>query len=215
MSKVRVAAFSVSIDGYGAGPEQSLDDPLGRGGTGLHTWFYPTRTFKRMVLRKEDGTTAVDDEIAARSFENVGAWILGRNMFGPIRGDWGDSEWNGWWGDNPPYHVPVFVLTHYARKPLEMEGGTTFYFVTDGIETALARARESAKDRDVRIGGGVSTIRQYLQAQLIDEMHLAFAPALLGAGEHLFEGLDLPALGYGIVRRVSSEAAMHVIIERR
>jgi dihydrofolate reductase len=213
MSKVRVAAFSVSLDGYGAGPEQSLDDPLGRGGTRVHEWFYPTRTFKRMVLGQDGGTTGVDDEIAARSFEDVGAWILGRNMFGPVRGDWGDKAWKGWWGDDPPYHVPVFVLTHHAREPLEMEGGTTFYFVTDGVEAALAR--QSAHGRDVRIGGGVSTIRQFLQAQLIDELHLAIAPLLLGCGENLFAGLNLPDLGYTVVRRVASEAAMHVFIERR
>jgi dihydrofolate reductase len=215
MSKVRVAAFSVSLDGYGSGPDQSLDDPLGRSGTRLHEWFYPTRTFKRMVLGQDSGTTGVDDEFAARGFENVGAWILGRNMFSPFRGDWGDHEWKGWWGDNPPYHVPVFVLTHHAREPLEMEGGTTFYFVTDGIEAALERAREGAHGRDVRIGGGVSTIRQYLEAQLIDELHLAIAPILLGAGENLFEGLNLPSLGYAVVRKVPSEAAMHVVIERR
>jgi dihydrofolate reductase len=214
MSKVRVAAFSISLDGYGAGPEQSLDDPLGRGGTSLHEWFYPTRTFKRMVLGRDEGTTGMDDEIAARSFENVGSWILGRNMFGPVRGDWGDNEWKGWWGDDPPYHVPVFVLTHHAREPLQMEGGTTFYFVTDGIEAALERAREGAQGRDVRIGGGVSTIRQYLQARLIDELHLAVSPILLGAGENLFEGLNLPALGYEVVRRDASEAADHVIIGR-
>jgi len=215
MSKVRVAAFSVSLDGYGAGPEQSLENPLGRGGTRMHEWLYPTRTFKQTVLGQDGGTTGVDDEFAARSFENVGAWILGRNMFSPFRGDWGDKEWKGWWGDNPPYHVPVFVLTHHAREPLEMEGGTTFYFVTDGIEAALERAREGAQGRDVRIGGGVSTIRQYLEAQLIDELHLAVAPILLGAGENLFGGLNLPELGYTVVRRVASEAAMHVIIERR
>ncbi len=215
MSKVRVAAFSISVDGYGAGLEQSLDNPLGRGGTRVHEWFYPTRTFKRMVLGQGDGTTGVDDEIAARSFENVGAWILGRNMFGPVRGDWGDKEWKGWWGDSPSYHAPVYVLTHHAREPLEMEGGTTFYFVTNGIEAALERAREAAQGRDVRIVGGVSTVRQYLEAQLIDELHLAVAPILLGAGENLIEGLNLPALGYAIVRHIASEAAMHVIIERR
>ena len=215
MSKVRVAAFSISLDGYGAGPEQSLDDPLGRGGTRVHEWFYPTRTFKQMVLGQDGGTTGVDDEFAARGFENVGAWILGRNMFAPFRGDWGDNEWKGWWGDNPSYHAPVFVLTHHAREPLEMEGGTTFYFVTDGIEAALERARDGAQGRDVRIGGGVSIIRQYLEAQLIDELHLAVAPILLGAGEHLFAGLNLPALGYEVVRNVPSEAAMHVFIERR
>jgi dihydrofolate reductase len=213
MSKVRVAAFSISLDGYGAGPDQSLRQPLGRGGEALHAWFIPTRTF-RQVRGASDGTTGIDDEFAARSFENVGAWIMGRNMFGPVRGAWPDDSWRGWWGDNPPYHVPVFVLTHHPRKPLDMEGGTTFHFVTDGIEAALGRAREAARGRDVRIGGGASVIRQYLQARLIDEMHIAISPVLLGSGENLFEGLSLPELGYRVTKHVAVEAATHVVIGR-
>jgi dihydrofolate reductase len=215
MSKVRVAAFSISLDGYGAGAEQSLENPLGRGGEELHNWFFPTRTFFQRLQGKDEGTTGIDEEFAAKSFENVGAWILGRNMFGPIRGDWPDEEWKGWWGDNPPYHVPVFVLTHHARQPLEMEGGTTFHFVTGGIEEALQRAREAAGGKDVRIGGGVATVRQYLEARLIDEMHLAIAPILLGSGENLFNGLDLPELGYGVTDCIGSDAATHVIISRQ
>ena len=213
MSKVRVAAFSISLDGYGAGPEQSLENPLGRGAEELHNWFIPTHTFQAMY-GKDEGTTGIDEEFAARSFENLGAWIMGRNMFGPIRGDWPDEEWKGWWGDNPPYHVPVFVLTHHDRKPLEMEGGTTFHFVTGGIEKALERAREAAAGKDVRIGGGVSTIRQYLETRLIDEMHLAVSPVLLGKGESLFGELDMPALGYRVTRHVGSDAATHVFIAR-
>jgi dihydrofolate reductase len=213
VSKVRVAAFSISLDGYGAGPDQNLQDPLGRGGEALHEWFVPTRTFKE-VHGESDGTTGIDDDFAARSFENVGAWIMGRNMFGPVRGDWPDDSWKGWWGDNPPYHVPVFVLTHYPREPLEMEGGTTFHFVTDGIEAALERAREAAGGKDVLIGGGSSVIRQYLQAQLIDEMHLAIAPVLLGRGEDLFEGISLPELGYRVMKHAAGGAATHVVIGR-
>src|SRR5689334_1783520 len=207
-SKVRVAAFSISLDGYGAGPEQSLDDPLGRGGAALHEWFYPTRTFKRMVLGEDDGTTGVDDEIAARSFENVGAWILGRNMFGPVRGDWGHNEWKGWWGDEPPYHVPVFVLTHHAREPLEMEGGTTFYFVTDGIESALEQARAAAGDRDVAIAGGASTINQYLAAGLLDELYLHIVPTVLGGGARLLVDVGDPQLEP--VEVIPSPAVTHV-----
>ncbi len=214
MSKVRVNAFSVSVDGFGAGPDQSREHPLGRGGEQLHDWLIPTRTFQRDVQRREGGTTGPDDDFAARSFENQGAWIMGRNMFGPIRGPWPDYEWKGWWGANPPYHVPVFVLTHHPRPPLEMEGGTVFHFVTEGIEAALERARDAANGKDVRIGGGVSTIRQYLQARLIDEMHVAISPALLGCGEALFEGLDLRALGYDVKERVFTEAAMHLVIGR-
>ncbi len=211
MSKVRVAAFSVSIDGFGAGPRQSLQAPLGVGAEGLHGWFRPTRTFQQM-LGGEGGSTGADDGFARRSFENVGAWILGRNMFGPVRGPWPDDGWKGWWGDNPPYHVPVFVLTHHARPPLEMAGGTTFHFVTDGIEAALQRARAAAGGRDVRIGGGVSTIRQYLQAGLIDEMHLAVSPVLLGSGESLLAGIDLPALGWRVTARESTEQALHLVL---
>lgn len=214
MSKVRVAAFSISLDGYGAGPDQTLQEPLGRGGETLHEWFFPTRTFQEKVLGKSGGTTGIDEDFAARSFENVGAWILGRNMFGPVRGDWPDESWKGWWGDDPPYHVPVFVLTHYPRKPIEMAGGTTFHFVTDGIEAALERAREAAGGKDVRIGGGVSVVRQYLHARLIDEMHLAISPVLLGRGEALFEGISLPELGYRVTQHFVGGAATHVIIGR-
>jgi len=214
MSKVRVNAFTISVDGFGAGPDQSRDHPLGRGGERLHGWMIPTRTFQRNVLRREDGTTGPDDDFAARSFENLGAWIMGRNMFGPVRGPWPDNEWKGWWGANPPYHVPVFVLTHHPRPPLEMEGGTVFHFVTEGIEAALGRAKAAANGKDIRIGGGVSTIRQYLQARLIDEMHVAISPVLLGRGESLFDGIDLPALGYDVRERVFTGEALHLVIGR-
>ena len=213
MPKVRVNSFAVSLDGYGAGPEQSLENPLGRGGEALHEWFFPTRTFQRMYGSGE-GTTGVDEQFAARGMANLGAWVLGRNMFGPVRGPWPDESWRGWWGEEPVYHCPVFVLTHHARRPLQMKGGTTFHFVTGGIEEALFLAKEAAGDKDVRIGGGASTVRQYLQAQLIDEMHLAMSPMVLGAGESFFNGLDLPALGYRVTERVPSEAAMHVVFGR-
>lgn len=214
MSKLRVNAFTVSADGYGAGPAQDRDQPLGRGGEALHQWFIPTRTFQQSVMRKDAGTTGVDDDFARRSFENLGAWIMGRNMFGPVRGPWPDLEWKGWWGPNPPYHVPVFVLTHHPRPSLEMEGGTIFHFVTEGIEVALERARAAAVGKDVRIGGGASTIRQYLRAQLIDELHVAISPIVLGSGEPLFEGLDLRALGYTVRAHVTTETAMHLTIAR-
>ena len=214
MTRLRVHTFAISLDGYGAGPEQGLDHPLGRGGEALHQWFYPTRTFRRRVLGKEDGATGTDDDFAARGFDNIGAWILGRNMFGPVRGPWPDESWRGWWGEEPPYHVPVFVLTHHPRPPLEMAGGTTFHFVAGGIEAALERATDAAGGRDVRVGGGAATIREYLRAGLIDEMHLAIAPVLLGGGEPLFARLDLPALGYEIVEHVPGEAATHVVIAR-
>ncbi len=214
MPTVRVHAFAISLDGYGAGPDQCLDNPLGKGGAAMHAWFYPTRTFQRM-FGKGDGTTGIDDRFAARGFDNIGAWILGRNMFGPVRGPWPDQSWRGWWGENPPYHVPAFVLTHHARPPLEMEGGTVFHFVTDGIEAALARAKEAAGDRDVRIGGGVATIRQYLDARLIDQMHVVAAPVLLGGGEPLFAGMDLPALGYEVIEHVPSEKGTHVVLSKR
>lgn len=214
MSKVRVAAFGLSIDGYGAGPNQSVENPLGRGGEELHNWFHPTRTFQQLYGDGQ-GTTGIDDDFAAHALENLGAWILGRNMFGPIRGEWPDDSWRGWWGANPPYHVPVFVLTHHAREPIEMEGGTTFHFVTDGIEEALDLARKAAGDRDIRIGGGAGTIRQYLEAGLIDELHFAVAPVLLGDGEPMFSGLDLPELGYAVGSYVPGEAAMHVLVSRR
>jgi dihydrofolate reductase len=214
VSRLRVNCFAVSIDGYGAGPRQSLDHPLGVGGMALHEWVFPTRTFQRRVLGKEGGATGLDDDFAARGFDGIGAWILGRNMFGPVRGPWPDEGWKGWWGDEPPYHCPVFVLTHHARAPLAMKGGTTFHFVTEGMEAALRRAREAAGGNDIRVGGGVATIRQYLQARLVDEMHLAISPVLLGSGENLFAGLDLPALGYRIAEHVATPAAMHVVVTR-
>src|SRR5580700_9874120 len=203
MTRVRVEGFTISLDGYGAGPNQDINNPLGVGGTELHQWLVPTRTFQRALFGKDGGTTGVDDDFAARGFQNVGAWILGRNMFGPIRGDWPDTNWKGWWGDNPPYHVPVFILTHHARRPIEMEGDTTFHFITGGIREALDRAREAAAGMDVRIGGGPDTIQQYLREGLIDELHIAIAPVLLGRGEPLFEGVDLRALGYECVEFVA------------
>ena len=213
MTKVRVAAYSISIDGFGAGPDQSLEQPLGRGGEALHAWVWPTRTFRR-VHGEGGGSVGVDDDFAAASFAGVGAWILGRNMFGPVRGPWPDDRWKGWWGDEPPYHVPVFVLTHHARAPLAMAGGTTFYFVTDGIEAALERARIAAGGGDVRIGGGVQTVRQYLLAGLVDELHLALTPALLGGGEALFAGIDLAALGFAVARHAATDNALHVVLAK-
>ena len=214
MSQLVVRAFSISIDGYGAGPDQSLEHPLGVGGPQMFDWFFHTRTWNAMYGTGK-GETGVDDDLSAKSFENIGAWILGRNMFGPIRGPWPDENWRGWWGEEPPYHVPVFVLTHHARSPLTMKGGTTFHFVTDGIESALEQARAAANGKDVRVGGGPATIRQYLRARLIDELHLAIAPGLMGRGEHLFEDLDMPALGYECVEHIAgTRAAAHVILRR-
>jgi dihydrofolate reductase len=214
MSKVRVAAFSVSIDGFGAGPRQDLQNPLGVRGPELHGWFRPTEVFKKMT-GQSGGTTGIDKDFAARSFENIGAWILGRNMFGPVRGAWKDDSWKGWWGENPPYHCPVFVLTHHSRAALAMQGGTTFEFVTDGVEPALEKAKAAAKGKDVRIGGGVSAIRQYLAAGLIDEMHLAVSPVLLGEGENLFSGINLCELGFKVGKSIAGENATHVLIEKR
>lgn len=213
MSKVKVASFGVSIDGFGAGPRQSLDNPLGVGGPSLMEWFFPTRTFQQMH-GGGGGDIGIDEDFAARSFVNVGAWILGRNMFGPVRGPWPDESWKGWWGDEPPYHVPVFVLTHHARNPFEMQGGTTFHFVTDGIHAALDAAKKAAGDRDVRIGGGVNTVRQYLQAGLVDEVHLVLSPTLLGEGETLLSGIDLVALGFKCTEHVVSPHAMHVVLSK-
>jgi dihydrofolate reductase len=213
MSKVRVGGFAISLDGFGAGPEQSLKEPLGKGGEELHEWLTGTRMFKAMV-GEEGGSTGVDDAFATRSMQGFGAFILGRNMFGPVRGAWPDETWKGWWGDNPPYHAPTFVLTHHPRAPIAMEGGTTFHFVTDGIEAALRQAQAVAGDGDVKIGGGVSTVRQYLQAGLVDELHLAIAPILLGQGEALFAGIDLPALGFEVVERVPTERATHIVLRR-
>lgn len=215
MARVRVEGFTISLDGYGAGPNQDIDHPLGVGGTELHQWLLPTRTFQRASFGKEGGTTGVDEDFAARGFANVGAWILGRNMFGPIRGAWPDSRWQGWWGDNPPYHVPVFVLTHHPRASIEMAGGTTFHFITGGLYEALDRAREAAAGMDVRIGGGANTLRQYLREGLIDELHIAISPILLGRGESLFDGIDLRALGYECVQFVASEKATHVVLRRQ
>ncbi len=214
MSRVKVAAFSVSLDGYGAGPRQDLQNPLGVRGTELHNWFFHTEVFKKLQ-GQSGGTTGVDNDFAAKSFENVGAWILGRNMFGPVRGPWSDDSWKGWWGANPPYHTPVFVLTHHPRAPLVMEGATTFYFVTDGPKSALKQAKQAAGGKDVRVGGGVSVLRQYLTAGLIDEMHLAFSPVLLGEGESLFFDVNLRQLGFETVRTVSGENATHVLIEKK
>jgi dihydrofolate reductase len=215
MTRVRVEGFTISLDGYGAGPNQDIRNPLGVGGTDLHQWLVPTRTFQRTLFGADGGTTGIDDDFAARGFKNVGAWILGRNMFGPIRGSWPDMNWKGWWGDNPPYHVPTFILTHHARPPIQMEGGTTFYFVTGGIHEALDRARDAANGMDVRIGGGPNTIQQYLRTGLIDELHVAISPVLLGGGERLFEGIDVRALGYECVQFVASEKATHVVLRRQ
>jgi dihydrofolate reductase len=214
MTRVRVEGFTISLDGYGAGPHQDINHPLGMGGTELHQWLIPTRTMQRTLFGSDGGSTGIDDDFAARGFKNVGAWILGRNMFGPVRGAWSDMSWKGWWGDNPPYHVPTFILTHHARAPIEMAGGTTFHFVTGGINEALERAREAAKGLDVRIGGGANTIQQYLRAGLIDEVHFAISPVLLGGGERLFEGVDLRTLGYECVQFVASEKATHVVLRR-
>jgi len=214
MSKLRVAAFSLSLDGYGAGRDQDLEHPLGHHGEELHHWFMATHSFRSMHGESGGATTGVDEELAARSMAGFGAWILGRNMFGPVRGPWPDDAWRGWWGDEPPYHVPVFVLTHHARKPIEMKGGTTFYFITEGIEKALASAREAARGKDVRLGGGVSTVRQYVSARLVDELHFAISPTLLGRGEQMFAGLDWRALGYRWSETQTGENATHVMIRR-
>jgi dihydrofolate reductase len=213
-SKLCVRSFGVSLDGYAAGPNQDLANPLGVGGTAVHEWFFATRTFHQMMGR-EGGSTGVDDDYAARGFENIGAWIIGRNMFGPMRGRWPDDNWKGWWGQNPPFHTPVFVLTHHARASIEMQGGTAFHFVADGIHAALDRASEAARGKEIRLGGGVATIRQYLQAGLIDEMHLASVPALLGSGENLLAGIDATKLGYSCTAHAAGENAMHVVLSKR
>lgn len=213
MRRLLVSGFSISIDGFGAGPSQSLEDPLGVGTEDLHDWLVGTRTFKQ-AHGGQGGTTGPDEDFAARGFAGIGAWIMGRNMFGPIRGPWPDDTWRGWWGENPPYHTPVFVLTHHQRPPVPMRGGTVFHFVTDGIQSAFAQAKAAAGEKDVRLGGGVATIRQYLQAGLIDELHLAIAPILLGAGEHLLAGINLPALGYACTEHVASDKATHVVLSR-
>jgi dihydrofolate reductase len=214
MPKLRLNCFSISVDGYGAGPNQDLTNPLGVGGLALHEWAFATRTFRR-IHGQDGGTTGADDEFAARGFSNVGAWIIGRNMFGPIRGSWPDENWKGWWGDNPPYHTPVFVLTNHPRASITMNGGTTFHFVIDGIQAALERARDAAKDQDVRLGGGVATIQQYLRARLVDEMHLAISPVILGSGENLFAGIDAAKLGYQCTERVPTQNVTHVVFTKR
>ena len=214
MTRVRVHNFTISLDGYGAGPRQTREEPLGVGGESLHGWYIPTRTFQQM-MGKEGGSTGAGDDFAARYLKGVGAYVMGRNMFGPIRGPWPDDAWRGWWGKNPPYHVPVFVLTHHARSPIEMEGGTVFHFVTGGPDEAMARAKEAAQGKDVQIGGGVSTIRQYLEQGLIDELHVAISPILLGSGEHLLHGIDLTALGYECTEHVPTDTATHIVLTRR
>ncbi|HYM75012.1 MAG TPA: dihydrofolate reductase family protein [Candidatus Dormibacteraeota bacterium] len=211
MSKLRIHSFALSIDGYGAGRNQSVEHPLGAGGMRLHEWVFETRTGRRMI-GQDGGDSGTDDDFVARGFHNIGSWIIGRNMFGPVRGPWPDNSWKGWWGDNPPYHTSVFVLTHNPRPSLTMAGGTTFHFVTDGIQSALTRAREAADGKDVRLGGGVATIRQYLLAQLVDEMHLAYSPALLGSGENLLHDIDLPALGYRLRSYTTTRKCLHVEI---
>ncbi len=213
MTRLCVHSFSVSLDGFGAGPGQDLDNPIGVGGVALHQWLLATRTFAR-THGSEEGETGVNDAHAARGFENIGAWILGRNMFGPVRGPWGDGSWKGWWGETPPYHTPVYVLTHHARAPLEMDGGTVFHFVTDGPLAALERARAAAGGKDIRLGGGVSTIRQYLRARLVDELNIAVTPVLLGSGEALLAGIDLPGLGYSVASSEAGERTFHVRIAR-
>lgn len=215
MSKLRVESFTISLDGFGAGPDQDINNPLGVGGTSLHGWAFPTRTFQQKLFGSDSGETGVDDEFAARGFQNIGAWILGRNMFGPVRGPWPDESWRGWWGENPVYHVPVFVLTNHVRAPLVMDGGTTFHFVTGGAAVALERAREAAEGKDVRLGGGVNVIQQYLRHRLIDEMHIAISPVLLGSGERLFESVNLPALGYACVKHGASARATHLVLSRQ
>ncbi|HWG34658.1 MAG TPA: dihydrofolate reductase family protein [Gemmatimonadaceae bacterium] len=214
MSKLRVLSFAISIDGYGAGPDQDLQNPLGVNGPELMQWFFPTRTWRKMQ-GQSDGETGIDNEIAERSFDGIGAWILGRNMFGPVRGPWPDYSWKGWWGDEPPYHTPVFVLTHHPRPQLEMAGGTVFHFVTGGIHAALEQATAAAGGRDIRLGGGVSTVRQFLTAGLIDDMHLAVRPVLLGSGENLWNGIDARALGYECTESIAGERATHVFIKKR
>jgi dihydrofolate reductase len=215
MSKLRVHCFGISLDGFGAGPDQSLDNPLGVGGENLHDWFVSTRAFQRMHSGKDEGTTGVDNDFAERGLDRIGAWILGRNMFGPIRGAWPDDKWKGWWGDDPPYHTPVFVLTHHPRASIKMDGGTTFHFVTDGIHAALQRAHDAAGGLDVRLGGGPATIRQYFQAGLIDEFHFAVSPILLGSGESLFAGIDPLKLGYKCTEHATSPGALHAVLTKK
>ena len=214
MGELRVLCFSLSIDGFAAGPEQSLENPNGVGGLDVHEWLFTTATFQQLLHGKATGTAGVDNDFAARGVQNIGAWLLGRNMFGPVRGPWPDERWKGWWGENPPFHTPVFVLTHHARPPIAMAGGTTFHFVTEGIHAALDRARAAAGGLDVRLGGGVATVQQYVRAGLVDELHLALAPVLLGSGERLFSGIDMRSLGYHCVEHVATDKATHVVLRK-
>jgi dihydrofolate reductase len=214
MSKVKVAAFSISLDGFGAGTNQGRENPLGERGEELHEWIIPTKMFQKM-MRKEGGSEGIDNDFAEKSMENIGAWIMGRNMFGPIRGAWPNDEWKGWWGEEPPYHVPVFVLTNYSREPVKMKGDTTFHFITDGIESALEKAKKVSNGKDIRIGGGVSTIRQFLQAGYIDEIHFAFSPVFLGSGEHLFSEIDLLKLGFKQIQKINGEKVAHIILTKK
>jgi dihydrofolate reductase len=213
MSKIKVACYTISLDGFGAGPMQTRENPLGIGGEELHTWMFATKRFRQM-MKQDGGSEGIDNGLVERSFENIGAEIMGRNMFGPIRGDWPDDKWKGWWGENPPYHCPVFVLTHYKRAPIEMKGNTTFHFVTDGIESAVKKARQAAGDKDIRVGGGASTIRQLLQAGYIDELHFVISPRFLGSGEPLFSGIDFTKLGFKNIQQIFGEGATHIILAR-
>ena len=213
MGKIKVLAFSISLDGFGAGPNQSHENPLGIRGHELHTRMHPTKMFHKM-MGKPGGTEGIDNDFAEKSMENIGAWVMGRNMFGPIRGDWPDEKWKGWWGDEPPYHVPVFVLSHYEREPIKMKGGTTFYFITDGLPSAIEKARKAANGRDIRIGGGISTIRQCLEAGFIDELHLSVSPVFLGDGEHLFTGIDMARLGFNNIDKIEGEKATHILLKK-
>ncbi len=219
MSKLKVLCFGVSIDGYGAGPRQSMENPMGAGGMALHEWVIPTKAFRDLHLDISAGApdvnTGIDNDFASRGFENIGAWIMGRNMFGPMRGPWTDHSWQGWWGENPPYHTPVYVLTHHTRPDIMMKGGTTFHFVTGGIKHALEMAMDGAQGKDIRLGGGVQTVRQYIAAKLVDEMHLAVSPSLLGSGENLLHGIDLVGLGYQCAEFAASEKAAHIVIKRK
>jgi dihydrofolate reductase len=214
MQKLRIESFAISIDGFGAGPQQSLENPMGIRGTDLQKWFFPTKTFQLNVMGNSKGTTGIDNDIAAKGFSNIGAWIMGRNMFGPIRGPWEDESWKGWWGDNPPYHFPVFILTNHPRKSIEMKGGTVFHFITEGIHHALEKAFEAAKGKDVRLVGGVNVIRQYLEAKLVDEMHIVLSPVILGSGENLLSNINLISLGYKCTEYKTSENAIHVILKK-
>jgi dihydrofolate reductase len=214
MSKLRVHCFSISADGYTAGPNQDIDNPVGVGGLPVFGWQFATRAHHEMH-GQDGGATGTDNDLVLRGFDGIGAWIIGRNMFGPVRGPWPDDAWKGWWGDTPPYHSAVFVLTNHARASITMSGGTTFHFVTDGIQAALERAVDAAKGKDIRLGGGVATMRQYLQAGLIDEMHLAVSPVLIGSGERLFQGVDAPGLGYQITDHIATPGAMHIFITKR